>query len=81
MRRHESNMASFEPYQTGAKLYREGTHRTDAPVHTVARIKPFMPPMGITWIANLTGLDRLGIPVVGVFRPDRDPWPVAQGRV
>lgn len=80
MRRHESNMASFEPYQTGAKLYREGTHRTDAPVHTVARIKPFMAAMGITRIANLTGLDRLGIPVVGVFRPNSRSVAVAQGK-
>ena len=36
--------------------------------------------MGITRIANLTGLDRLGIPVVGVFRPNSRSVAVAQGK-
>ena len=36
--------------------------------------------MGITRIANLTGLDRLGIPVVGVFRPNSKSVAVAQGK-
>ena len=66
--------------RTGRKLYREGTHRTDAPVHTLARVRPHMAAMGITRIANLTGLDRLGIPVVSVFRPNSRSVAVAQGK-
>jgi YcaO-like protein with predicted kinase domain len=66
--------------RTGRKLYREGTHRTDAPVHTLARVRPHMAAMGITRIANLTGLDRLGIPVIGVFRPNSRSVAVAQGK-
>ena len=31
---------------------------------TLARIRPLLPVMGITRIANVTGLDRVGIPVV-----------------
>jgi ribosomal protein S12 methylthiotransferase accessory factor len=68
------------PDQAGRKLYREGTHRTDAPARTLARAKPHMEAMGITRIANLTGLDRLGIPVVGVFRPNSRSVSVAQGK-
>lgn len=66
--------------RTGRKLYRDGTHRTDAPTRTLARVKPHMAAMGITRIANLTGLDRLGIPVVGVFRPNSRSVAVAQGK-
>jgi YcaO-like protein with predicted kinase domain len=73
-------MICREAHQTGRKLYREGTHRIHAPVHTLARISPHMAAMGITRIANLTGLDRLGIPVVGVFRPNSRSVAVAQGK-
>ena len=73
-------MTSREADQTGRKLYREGTHRTQAPARTLARIRPHMAAMGITRIANLTGLDRLGIPVVGVFRPNSRSVAVAQGK-
>ncbi len=51
------------------KSYREGTHRTVSPTETLARAGRFMPDLGITRIANVTGLDRIGIPVVMVCRP------------
>lgn len=66
--------------RTGHKLYRDGTHRIDTPARTLARVRPHMAAMGITRIANLTGLDRLGIPVVGVFRPNSRSVSVAQGK-
>jgi ribosomal protein S12 methylthiotransferase accessory factor len=37
---------------------------------TIARVKAFAGAFGITRIANLTGLDRTGIPVVMVCRPN-----------
>ncbi len=49
------------------KAYRLGTHRTVAPSDTLARVGPLMAQMGITRIANISGLDRLGIPVVMVL--------------
>jgi ribosomal protein S12 methylthiotransferase accessory factor len=64
----------------GHKAYREGTHRTEHPAATFARVRPHMSAMGITRIANLTGLDKLGIPVVGVFRPNSRSVSVAQGK-
>jgi ribosomal protein S12 methylthiotransferase accessory factor len=49
--------------------YAEGTHRVVAPVDTLARIKPLLADMGITRVANITDLDRLGIPTWCAIRP------------
>jgi len=64
----------------GRKAYRAGTHRTVAPAETLARVRPLMPAMGITRIANITGLDRIGIPVVMVCRPNSRSIAVSQGK-
>ena len=52
------------------KRHRRGTHRLVAPEETLARVRPLMPVMGITRIANITGLDCIGIPVTMVCRPN-----------
>jgi YcaO-like protein with predicted kinase domain len=62
------------------KAYRLGTHRTVPPHETLARLRPFLPEMGITRIANITGLDLIGIPVVMVCRPNSRSIAVAQGK-
>jgi YcaO-like protein with predicted kinase domain len=62
------------------KGFRGGTDRTVDPQETVARIRPFMPAMGITRIANITGLDCIGIPVVMVCRPNSRSLAVSQGK-
>jgi ribosomal protein S12 methylthiotransferase accessory factor len=62
------------------KTYRRGTHRTTSPEATLARVEPLMAAMGITRIANVTGLDTLGIPVVMVTRPNSRSVSVAQGK-
>ena len=46
----------------------------------IARVKPHWARMGITRVANLTGLDRIGIPVVMVCRPNARSLAVAQGK-
>ena len=46
----------------------------------MARIEPLMGVMGITRVANVTGLDRVGIPVVMVCRPNARSVAVAQGK-
>ena len=53
-----------------AKRRFSGTYRTVAPAETVARVRPYFSEAGITRVANVTGLDRLGIPVVMVTRPN-----------
>ncbi len=64
----------------GYKAYRVGAHRTVSPVETLAQVSPFMKEMGITRIANVTGLDRIGIPVVMVCRPNSRSVAVSQGK-
>jgi YcaO-like protein with predicted kinase domain len=62
------------------KRYRVGTHRLISPEETLQRVRPLMAVMGITRIANITGLDRLGIPVVTVCRPNSRSLAVSQGK-
>jgi hypothetical protein len=50
-----------EPAPAGFKAYRRGTHRTVDPATTLARVQPYLARMGITRIANVTGLDRIGV--------------------
>lgn len=64
----------------GWKSYRAGTHRTVAPAETLERVRPLMPRMGITRVANITGLDRVGVPVVMVCRPNSRSVAVSQGK-
>lgn len=62
------------------KRYVLGTHRTCTPQETLARLRPFLREMGITRIANVTGLDRTGVPVVMVCRPNARSVTVSQGK-
>jgi YcaO-like protein with predicted kinase domain len=70
------------PFQVASseKLQLRGTHRTRAPSETVALAQQLAPRMGITRVANVTGLDRIGIPVVAVIRPNARSVSVAQGK-
>lgn len=65
---------------SATKVYRIGTHRIISPTDTIARAKPHLAQMGITRIANVTGLDRIGIPVVMVTRPNSRSVAVSQGK-
>ncbi len=51
------------------KNYIVGTHRVVPPDQTLSWIKPKIEVVGITRIANITGLDRVGIPVYSCVRP------------
>ncbi|MFT3699885.1 MAG: YcaO-like family protein [Kofleriaceae bacterium] len=51
-----------------AKL-RDGTHRAASLAETWRRFSPAMKRAGVTRIADLTGLDTLGIPVATAIRP------------
>ncbi len=62
------------------KRFTRGTHRVSAPEETHARVLPFFGPLGITRVANITGLDVIGIPVVAVYRPNSRSLSVAQGK-
>ncbi len=53
-----------------AKRFFLGTHRTATPEETLARISPHLAHCGITRLADVTGLDRLGIHTVLSHRPN-----------
>jgi YcaO-like protein with predicted kinase domain len=63
-----------------AKGFRAGTHRTVKPEDTLASIYPRLREFGITRVANVTGLDTLGLPVVMVCRPNTRSVAVSQGK-
>ena len=50
----------FDRVLRAPKRHRDGTHRAVAPEATIARARKLMPRLGITRLANLTGLDDLG---------------------
>lgn len=74
------SLAVFATDGGGPKRFRDGTHRTVSPDDTVARLKPLLPALGITRVANVTGLDRIGVPVVMVCRPNSRSIAVSQGK-
>ncbi len=58
----------------------QGPHRRVPPEETLARLAPHLERMGITRVANVTGLDRVGVPVVTVVRPNARSLAVSQGK-
>jgi ribosomal protein S12 methylthiotransferase accessory factor YcaO len=62
------------------KILRRGTHRSQNLDQTLKRVLRLAPVMGITRIANVTGLDQIGIPVVMVCRPNSRSVAVSQGK-
>jgi ribosomal protein S12 methylthiotransferase accessory factor len=57
-----------------------GTIRERAAWETLARLKPLLPDFGITRLANIPGLDMIGIPVWTVVRPLGLSLSVSQGK-
>lgn len=51
------------------KRYRQDTHRSVSPEETLALVEGKLPAAGITRVADITGLDRIGIPVFSSVRP------------
>jgi YcaO-like protein with predicted kinase domain len=68
------------PTSSTIKRVSGGTHRTVEPSETVARVRRIAGPMGITRVANVTGLDCIGIPVFMVCRPNARSLAVSQGK-
>jgi ribosomal protein S12 methylthiotransferase accessory factor len=62
------------------KGYVNGTHRTRPPRETFDDYKRHMALMGITRVANLTGLDTIGLPVHTAIRPNSKSVATTQGK-
>jgi ribosomal protein S12 methylthiotransferase accessory factor len=69
MSRTERGWRQWAGPDEGAKSWLAGTHRTRPPARTVEAVRRLMPTLGITRVGNLTGLDRIGVPVVMSCRP------------
>jgi ribosomal protein S12 methylthiotransferase accessory factor len=63
-----------------AKVVTRGTHRSQSLAQTIDRVWRLAPVMGITRVANVTGLDVVGVPVVMVSRPNSRSVTVSQGK-
>ena len=58
-----------------------GRQRARLPEETLALLEPFLwEPFGVTRLATVTGLDRIGIPVVMSVRPNSRTLAVSQGK-
>ena len=57
-----------------------GTMRCRDAASTLAWVRPMLPQFGITRLANVTGLDRIGIPVWMCIRPNGRSLSVSQGK-
>lgn len=66
--------------QRSEKRYLTGTHRACSPPETWARFSPRAADFGITRLANLTGLDVIGLPVVTAVRPQGRSLATTQGK-
>lgn len=62
------------------KRYRRGTHRIAPPAATLARIAGLARSIGVTRLADVTGLDRIGLPVFQAIRPLARSLAVSQGK-
>lgn len=62
------------------KLFRTGTHRSRTPEETLAIASPYFEVAGITRLADVTGLDRIGIPTILALRPNGKTLSVSAGK-
>lgn len=62
------------------KSLRDGTHRMRAPATTMQEFGGSRERLGITRLADVTGLDRIGIPVFMAVRPASRSISVSQGK-
>lgn len=62
------------------KTYFRGTHRTIAPAETLCRLGTRLREFGITRLADVTGLDSIGLPVYVAVRPNSRSLSTAQGK-
>jgi YcaO-like protein with predicted kinase domain len=73
-------VAAAVMFGSAPKRYRFGTHRTCSPSETVAAVRPRMADLGITRVADVSGLDCIGLPVCMAVRPNSRGVSVAQGK-
>ena len=73
-------MNLFGEEVSAPKTYFRGTHRSVSPAETLRRILPKLPALGITRLADITGLDAIGLPVYVAIRPNSRTLATSQGK-
>src|SRR5476649_1138981 len=70
-----------KPSEPGTRKVAAGReHRIRSAEATFARVQKLFAPLGITRVANVPGLDCIGIPVVTVCRPNARSLALSQGK-
>src|SRR3989338_8482029 len=57
-----------------------GAYRNRLPTQTLERLFPVMEKIGVTRVADVTGMDKVGIPVITCIRPYSKNISVSQGK-
>lgn len=73
-------MRIFDIDYSAVKNYMQGTHRTRSPRETLDAFEPRIDEFGITRLADVTGLDFIGLPVYMAVRPNARGLSVSQGK-
>jgi ribosomal protein S12 methylthiotransferase accessory factor len=73
-------MKIFDQDHHQPKCFLPGTRRSRSPADTLRDYRRFFPEVGITRLADLTGLDYVGIPVIQAVRPNSRSLSVSQGK-
>lgn len=73
-------MRFFDEPLDGPVRLRQGTHRAAALAATWRRFAPVAAQIGITRVAELTGLDEIGVPVYAAVRPMSKSLSTSQGK-
>jgi ribosomal protein S12 methylthiotransferase accessory factor len=63
-----------------AKGFRDGTHRTQDPTRTLELIRPYLARAGVTRLADITGLDNIGVPTTLAIRPNAETMACSSGK-
>jgi YcaO-like protein with predicted kinase domain len=78
--RYSRSVGRLEFSERTQKVLRHGTHRSQSLGETLRRVLRLAPVMGITRVANVTGLDPIDVPVAMVCRPNSRSVAVSQGK-
>jgi ribosomal protein S12 methylthiotransferase accessory factor len=84
----DNKMVAAEPDPIGfrgrsyrsSKSYHAGTHRTQSPEETFRLIRPYLKRAGVTRIADVTGLDHIGVPTTLAIRPNAATMACSSGK-
>src|SRR5580698_339805 len=66
--------------ELGVKKLRNGTDRAAAICETIDKARRVLDAVGVTRVADITGLDHIGIPVAAAYRPNARSVSVSQGK-